>query len=111
MGRGVDELMQELPPDRGAKVAARTAELIEQVEGLKALRRLAGRSQEQIAAHLGIRQPSVHKMERQADLYLSSLQRFVEAAGGSLELRVKLPGRAVVRLKGIGEIGTDGEAA
>jgi transcriptional regulator with XRE-family HTH domain len=110
MGRSREELIGDLPPGRRARIEARTAELAEGVEGLRALRRLAGRSQEQLAQSLGIKQPSVHKIERQADLYLSTLRRFVEAAGGSLELRVELPGKGVVRLKGIGEIGEE-EAA
>lgn len=107
MGRTLEQVMDGLPARRRARVEARAAELIEQVEGLKALRRLAERSQKEIAEALGIRQPSVHKMERQADLYLSTLRRFVEAAGGSLELRVELPGKGVVRLKGLGEIGEE----
>jgi hypothetical protein len=37
----------------------------------------------------------------------TSLRRFVEAAGGTLELRVELPGTGVLRLTGIGEIGKD----
>lgn len=74
------------------------------MEGLKALREIAGRSQEQIAQSLGVKQPSVLKMERQADLYLSTLRRFVEAAGGTLELRVELPGKGVLRLTGMGDI-------
>lgn len=49
----------------------------------------------------------MHMIERQADLYLSTLRRFVEAAGGTLELRVELPGKGLVRLKGIGEIGEE----
>jgi hypothetical protein len=75
-----------------------------EVEGLKALRLLAERSQEQIAIGLGIKQPSVLKIERQTDLYLSTLRRFVEAAGGTLELRVELPGKGVLHLKGLGEL-------
>jgi hypothetical protein len=43
-------------------------------------------------------------MERQADLYLSTLRRFVEAAGGTLELRVELPGKGVLHLTGMGDI-------
>jgi len=108
MGRSLEQVMASLPAERRARIEARSAELIEGVEGLRALRRLAERSQEQIAASLGIKQPSVHK--KQADLYLSTLRRFVEAAGGSLELRVELPGKGVVRLRGIGEIGKE-EAA
>lgn len=111
MGRSRDQLMRGLPAARRERIEARAAELIEGVEGLQALRRLAARSQEQIAACLGIKQPSVHKIERQADLYLSTLRRFVEAAGGSLELRVELPGKGVVRLQGIGEIAPRDEAA
>ena len=71
---------------------------------VKALRLLATRSQEQIAQSLGIKQPSVLKIERQTDLYLSTLRRFVEAAGGTLELRVELPGSGVLRLTGMGEL-------
>ena len=103
MTRTLEELMDALPPERRARVEARSAELIAEVEGLKAFRQLAERSQEQIAQSLGIKQPSVHKIEKQTDLYLSTLRRFVEAAGGSLELRVELPGKGVLHLTGVGE--------
>jgi predicted transcriptional regulator len=93
-----------LPKDRRERIEARAVELASEVEGLKALREIAGRSQEQIAQSLGVKQPSVLKMERQADLYLSTLRRFVEAAGGTLELRVELPGKGVLHLTGVGEI-------
>ena len=102
MTRTLEQLMDALPPDRRAKVEARSAELIAEVEGLKAFRQLAEQSQEQIAQSLGIKQPSVHKIEKQTDLYLSTLRRFVEAAGGSLELRVELPGKGVLHLTGVG---------
>jgi len=46
----------------------------------------------------------VHKIERQTDLYLSTLRRFVEAAGGTLELRVSLPGKGTIRLTGLGDL-------
>lgn len=99
-----EELMARLPKDRQARIKARAAELHNEVEGLKALRKLAARSQEQIAQSLGIKQPSVVKIERQTDLYLSTLRRFVEAAGGKLELRVELPGTGAFTLTGVGEI-------
>jgi len=104
MGRTREEIMADRPAARRARIEARAAELAAEVEGLKALREIAGRSQEQIARSLGVKQPSVLKMERQADLYLSTLRRFVEAAGGTLELRVELPGKGVLRLTGMGDI-------
>lgn len=103
-GRTLDVLLAGLTPEQRAQVAARSAELHAEVEGLKALRKLAARSQEQIAHALGVTQPAVVKIERQTDLYLSTLRRFVEAAGGTLELRVELPGQGVMHLTGVGEI-------
>ena len=103
-GRSLDDLMAALDPEQRALVEARSAELHAEVEGLKALRKLAEQSQEQIAQALGVTQPAVVKMERQTDLYLSTLRRFVEAAGGTLELRVELPGKGVLHLTGVGEL-------
>lgn len=104
MGRTIDEVIAALPPERRQAIEARADELLQEVEGLRTLRLLAERSQEQIADALGIKQPSVHKIERQADLYLSTLRRFVEAAGGELELRVTLPGKGTIHLTGLGDI-------
>jgi len=104
MARTQAEIMAGLSEEQKAKVAERAAELHREVEGLKALRLLAERSQDQIAQGLGIKQPSVLKIERQTDLYLSTLRRFVEAAGGTLELRVELPGKGVLHLTGLGEL-------
>jgi DNA-binding XRE family transcriptional regulator len=104
MGKSLDEVMQAMPSERRVRIEARTQELLVEVEGLKALRVLAKRSQEQIAQGLGIKQPSVLKIERQTDLYLSTLRRFVEAAGGTLELRIQLPGTGVLSLTGMGEL-------
>jgi len=104
MGRTLDEVMASLPAERRAKVEARAEELLLEIEGLKDLRLLAQQSQEQLAKTLGVKQPSVHKIEHQADLYLSTLRRFVEAVGGTLELRVSLPGKGVISLTGIGDL-------
>ena len=104
MGRTLDEMMSALPDGRRRKIEARSAELVAEVEGLKALRQLAERSQEEMAVVLKIKQPSVHKIEKQTDLYLSTLRRYVEAAGGTLELRIELPGKGVMHLTGVGDL-------
>jgi transcriptional regulator with XRE-family HTH domain len=104
MARTHEEMMAQLTPERRARIEARAAEQLREIEGLKALRKLAQRSQEQIAQSLGLKQPSLLKIERQTDLYLSTLRRFVEAAGGTLELRIDLPGTGAFTLTGVGEI-------
>lgn len=49
-------------------------------------------AQVEMAQTLGIRQPTVASMEKQGrDLKLSTLKRYVEAAGGKLRLDVELP--------------------
>ena len=94
----LDEFIGSLPQDERAAIAVRAEELRAEVATLKELRALSGKAQTEVARTLGIKQPSVSKIERQADLYLSTLRSYVEAIGGELELVVKLPDRAPVRL-------------
>ncbi|MBZ7921540.1 helix-turn-helix domain-containing protein [Ensifer adhaerens] len=74
------------------------------VEGLRALRQIAGKGQADIAAALNIKQPSVSKIEKQADMHISTLRSYVEAVGGELELTVRLPKRPAVRIHALGEV-------
>jgi hypothetical protein len=51
-----------------------------------------------MATSLGIRQPSVSKVEKQPDVYISTLRRYVAFLGGELDLVVRLPDRPPLRL-------------
>lgn len=104
MARTLDEVIGSLSPERRASVSARHRELRQEVEGLRELRKVAGKAQSEIAATLRIKQPSVSKLERQADMYLSTLRTYVEALGGRLELVVRLPDRPPLRLSTISEM-------
>jgi transcriptional regulator with XRE-family HTH domain len=103
MGRNLDRVIAELPQDRRERVEARYQELLQEVEGLRELRQIAGKAQADIATALNIKQPSVSKIEKQADMYLSTLRSYVEAIGGRLELTVKLPRRPALRLQHLGD--------
>lgn len=63
--------------------------------GLADVRRARDLTQEELAEALGIKQTSVSKIERaherHADLYLSTLRRFIEAMGGELKLIAVFP--------------------
>jgi DNA-binding XRE family transcriptional regulator len=109
MGRSLDEVIASLPRDQQEQIAARYEELRQEVEGLRELRQIAGKAQEEVATALNIKQPSVSKIEKQADMYLSTLRSYVEAIGGKLELTVKLPTRPALRLQNIGDIGVKGD--
>jgi DNA-binding XRE family transcriptional regulator len=103
MGRNLNDIIAELPPTRRARIDAQYKKLKQDVESLRELRRIAGKAQADIATALKIKQPSVSKIEKQADMYLSTLRGYVEAIGGELELVVMLPGRPVLRLQHLGE--------
>lgn len=103
MGRTLDQVIAELPPERRERVDARYRELKQEVEGLRELREIAGKAQLDVAAALRIKQPSVSKIEKQTDMYLSTLRNYIEAIGGELELVVKLPKRPAIRLHQLGD--------
>ena len=104
MGRTLDEVIDALPKSRRARIDRRYRELRDEVESLQQLRRAAGRAQTDIAAALRIKQPSVSKIEKQTDLYLSTLRSYVEALGGKLELVVRLPAHRPLRIRQLGQV-------
>ena len=107
MAVSLEEFIGSLPEGEQSAIVERAGELRAEVATLKELRALSGKAQTEVARTLGIKQPSVSKIERQTDLYLSTLRSYVEAIGGELELVVKLPDRAPLRLD---NLSTDGGA-
>ncbi|HTI52486.1 MAG TPA: helix-turn-helix transcriptional regulator [Planctomycetaceae bacterium] len=91
MAKAFDDLIEQTTaPETRRRARRRTRELLSEML-LSEVRKLAGKSQRQLAAALGIRQPSLSKLERQADMQVSTLQRIVRALGGELEVVVRLP--------------------
>ncbi len=104
MGRSLNDVIAGLPLDEQRAIEARYQELKQEVEGLRELRQISGKAQADIASALNIKQPSVTKIEKQTDMYLSTLRSYVEAVGGELELTVKLPKRPALRIRHLGEV-------
>jgi DNA-binding XRE family transcriptional regulator len=104
MGRTLSEIIDALPKPRRDRIDARYREIKDDVESLRQLRKVAGKAQADVAAALKIKQPSVSKIEKQTDMYLSTLRSYVEALGGELDLVVRLPSRRAMRLHRLGEM-------
>jgi DNA-binding XRE family transcriptional regulator len=68
MGRSLTEVIAALTPKRQAEIEAGYQELRRDVDSLQALRQIAGKAQADIAAALHVKQPSVSKIEKQADM-------------------------------------------
>ena len=104
MGRTLSEVIDALPKQRRERVDAQYRKLRDDVESLREIRKVAGKVQADIAAALKIKQPSVSKIEKQTDMYLSTLRSYVEAIGGRLDLVVRLPSRRAMYLNRLGEV-------
>jgi transcriptional regulator with XRE-family HTH domain len=82
-------------PDDEEKMAAARSRVAEEeatyLRRLGELRRAREMTQVALAEQLNMVQPSVSRLERQADLYISTLRRYIEALGGRLELRAVFP--------------------
>lgn len=91
MARTLDQMLANEKPEVVAKAQKAAAEMLLNIH-LAELRERMNLTQGDIAASLGIKQPTVSDMEKPGrDLKLSSLKRYVEAAGGKLRLDVELP--------------------
>lgn len=104
MVRTLKEVLDILPPKRRAEIDRRFEELVNEVESLRELRRLSEMSQAKIAKSLNISQPAVSKIEKQTDMYLSTLRGYVEAMGGELDVIVRLPNRGPVKVKSLEDV-------
>lgn len=103
MARSLTDKIGQLPAARRKKVAARATELIAEELSLRDLRRAMNRTQVEVAKVLKVGQDTVSRYEQRSDMLLSTLQGYVQAMGGELDLVVTFPNRKPVKLKSLGE--------
>ncbi len=94
-----EEVMASLSPEMRARVQARARELIAEIEEamtLRDLRSVQRLTQARVAKLLGVEQDSVSRMERRADMLLST---YTVKLGELTEGRGKPRGRRAVRTR------------
>lgn len=89
-------VMKKFTPAQRARVETRAKELIEEELTLRDLRQAQHLTQERMAELLGVEQENVSRLERRADLLLSTLSSYVAAMGGKLRLMAEFPNRKPV---------------
>jgi DNA-binding XRE family transcriptional regulator len=92
MAKKLEQLLADLPAQRRVAVEARAGNLAT----LKDLRQAVEQTQQDLAATLGVGQDTISRLEKRSDMLLSTLRRYVEAMGGSLELVAQFPNRPPV---------------
>jgi DNA-binding XRE family transcriptional regulator len=105
MARRFEELLQELPPERRARIRRRTQEMLADLR-LREVRAACELTQQELAERLQIDQPNVSRLERRSDVHVSTLADYVAALGGRLELLAVFP-EGTVR---IAQFGNGGDA-
>ena len=107
-GKILQSIWDNLPTERREIIEARAADKIQSYRNLQTLRNAAGLTQAEVSEALNIPQGNVSRLEKNSDMLLSTLQKYIEAIGGKLSLTVELPNQPPITLTGFGDlIGVD----
>jgi transcriptional regulator len=97
-----EEVLGRLPPERRARIEARATELIAEELALRDIRKASQVTQEELARRLGGKQVYISRLEKRADVKVSTLRDYVRALGGDLQLVVTFPEGRSVTIKDLG---------
>jgi len=92
MVKKLEQFMADLPTKRRTAIESRAGNLAT----LKDLRLAVEQTQQDLAATLGVGQDTISRLEKRSDMLLSTMRRYVEAMGGTLELVAQFPNRPPV---------------
>jgi transcriptional regulator with XRE-family HTH domain len=80
-----EKLPDKLTPQARRRIDARARKTVKEM-GLDELRRARRMSQDELAQTMETTQAHISRLERRADLYLSTLRRYIRALGGELRI-------------------------
>ena len=98
----LNDKLAGLPAERRDWVEQRAATLLEEEVPLRQLRRATRQTQTDLARKLGIGQDGVSRIEQRDDMLVSTLRRYIAAAGGELRLMAQFPDQPPVLLSELG---------
>ena len=94
MAKKFGTLRAAMSPESQLRAKAATEQMLREMP-LHELRQARGLSQKVLADVLHVQQPSIAKMEKRTDMYISTLRSHIEAMGGELEVIARFPDGAV----------------
>ena len=90
MAHKFEILTKKMDPERVKRAKTKAKEAMAEML-LTEIRKEAGFTQQDLAHKLGMKQPSLSKLESHDDMQISTLKRLIKALGGQLELIVHMP--------------------
>lgn len=79
-----------MAPDTQARARDKAALMMKDM-ALHELRSARDLTQGNLAEQLNLEQPAISKLERRADMYVSTLRKYIEAMGGELKIIAHFP--------------------
>jgi DNA-binding XRE family transcriptional regulator len=96
-------LRSAMSPAAQTRVDARVRDTLASMP-LAEIRKAIGMTQTELAESLDMAQGSVSKIENQADMYLSTLRKYVHAMGGELHLTAEFPDGRKIEIDRLAEL-------
>jgi hypothetical protein len=90
MAKSFELLKAKMPKQALKKVKQLTQQMMLEMP-LQELRQARSLSQERLAQLLDTKQANVSRIEKRADMYISTLRSYVEAMGGELQIIAHFP--------------------
>lgn len=106
MAKKFSDLRARMTPESRARAAAKAQTLLAEMP-LSELRQARGLSQKMLAEVLHVQQPSIAKIEKRTDMYISTLRSHIEAMGGQLEVVAHFP-EGTVKINNFADLGSSG---
>jgi predicted XRE-type DNA-binding protein len=104
MAKKFAELRAQMTPQAQESALSSARAMLAEMP-LNELRQARGLSQKMLAEVLHVQQPSIAKMEKRTDMYLSTLRSHIEAMGGELDVVARFPDGSV-RISNFSDLGT-----
>ena len=94
MANKFSDLRAKMKPEAQKRASAMAQTMLAEMP-LNELRQARGLSQKMLAEVLQVQQPSIAKIEKRTDMYLSTLRSHIEAMGGELDIVARFPDGSV----------------
>lgn len=105
MANKFSELRSRMSPESQTRAEVKARAMLAEMP-LHELRQARGLSQKMLADVLHVQQPSIAKMEKRTDMYLSTLRSHIEAMGGQLEVVARFP-EGAVKISNFADLGSN----
>ena len=103
MAKKFADLRAKMSPESRSRAEAKAQAMLNEMP-LNELRQARGLSQKMLAEVLNVQQPSIAKLEKRTDMYISTLGSHIQAMGGELEVVARFPD-GMVRISNFSDLG------